>query len=121
MYSEKRRFGNKGEDIACRFLEMNHFSILDRNFLKKQGEIDIVAEKEGKIVFIEVKTISRESGYRAEDNVHPEKLRRLGSVVEMYRGEKGVEDREWGFAVVVVELDDAAKIARVKLLDDLVL
>lgn len=53
----KREFGNKGEDIACRYLEKNGYQILERNkHYSKVCEIDIIAKFKNKIVFVEVKT-----------------------------------------------------------------
>ncbi len=51
--------GNKGEEIACTYLEQNDYSIINRNFRFKRGEIDIVAKKDGLLCFIEVKLRSR--------------------------------------------------------------
>lgn len=126
-YSERRKFGNKGEDIAVRFLIMKGYKILDRNYLKKYGEIDIVAKKDNFVHFIEVKTISRESYdksgdvYRAEDNIHPQKLKRISRAVQSYLFEKLDENVKWKFGALIVTLNEAKKTARVKFLDDLVL
>ncbi|MEK7643406.1 MAG: YraN family protein [Patescibacteria group bacterium] len=61
-YSKNRRIGNIAEDTVVRYIERSGFTVLDRNYLRKIGEIDIVAQKDGIIHFIEVKsrTISRE-------------------------------------------------------------
>ena len=56
MYSPSRKKGNIAEDIVISHLKNIGFHILDRNYLKKWGEIDIVAEKSQKIHFIEVKS-----------------------------------------------------------------
>ena len=48
--------GALGEDAAAEFLEASDYEILKRNFRMKFGEIDIIAEKDGCIVFVEVKT-----------------------------------------------------------------
>src|SRR3989344_5000928 len=56
MYSQKRQKGNTAEDIVVLYLKNIGFQILDQNYLKKWGEIDIVAEKSKKIHFIEVKS-----------------------------------------------------------------
>lgn len=55
-FSHKRQFGNIGEDLACVFLIKIGFTIIDRNYLKKWGEIDIVAKKNNIFHFIEVKS-----------------------------------------------------------------
>ena len=57
--TDKQKIGNLGEDIGCKFLVKRGFSIKDRNYRKKWGEIDIVVEKDAVLHFIEVKTVSR--------------------------------------------------------------
>lgn len=55
MMKNTRDIGLKGEDICCEYLESIGFRILERNFLTRHGEIDIIAEDERYIVFAEVK------------------------------------------------------------------
>ena len=49
--SETQKTGEIGENIAVKFLVKHGFSILDRNYTKKWGEIDIIAEKSNKLYF----------------------------------------------------------------------
>ena len=69
------------------------FEIIEQNYNKKWGEIDIIARKGQKLHFIEVKSVSRDSlkyvspetdSYRPEDNLHPWKLERLSRVIQTY-------------------------------------
>ena len=124
----KRRTGDIGENVACRFLEGKKFKILERNYLKKWGEIDIVSEKENQIHFIEVKTVSRnlnvlnkkDDEYRAEENVHPWKLKRLSRAIGSYLEEKNIsDDVEWTLDLVVVYLDIEGKKAKVEYLENI--
>ena len=55
--------GKKGEDAAAAFLQKKGYKILQRNFHIKGGEIDIVAEKDNTLVFIEVKTRRMQFSY----------------------------------------------------------
>ena len=89
----RNKLGPIGEEIAATFLERKGFSIVEKNYLKKWGEIDVIAEKAHKIHFVEVKTVSCENidavsyetdTYRPEDNVHPWKLQRLGRTIQSY-------------------------------------
>ena len=123
--TEKQVIGSIGEDIAVRFLVKHGFRIVERNYLKKFGEIDIICRKDGKIHFVEVKSVSREtlSGetddeYRAEDNVHEAKLKRIGRTIEVYLNEKDIED-DWEFHVIGVTLNNVQKIAKVRFLRNL--
>jgi putative endonuclease len=122
--------GKIGEDIACRFLMKHGFSVLERNYLKKWGEIDIIAKKEGKLHFIEVKTVSCENiasisretdAYRPEENVHEEKLKRLARTIQSYLIEKREGESEWQFDVAGVFYDEKKRQAKVRLTSDVVL
>ena len=66
MY-KRHIFGKKGEDIAEKYLKQNNYEILERNFLCKQGEIDIIAKDKNYLVFVEIKArTSKEYGLPAE-------------------------------------------------------
>ena len=54
--TKKRRIGNEGEDLACKFLISNGYTVIERNFSCKIGEIDIIAIKDKTLAFIEVKS-----------------------------------------------------------------
>ena len=49
--------GNYGEDKACKYLQENSYKIIERNWRTRFGEIDIIAQKDETVVFIEVKTL----------------------------------------------------------------
>lgn len=51
-----KEIGDMGEQAACEYLEDKGYEILERNFRVKAGEIDIIADDDGCIVCIEVKT-----------------------------------------------------------------
>jgi len=56
--SDRRKVtGSEGENRACSFLEENGYSIVARNYRTRQGEIDIIVQKDNSLVFVEVKTL----------------------------------------------------------------
>jgi putative endonuclease len=128
--SESQKTGEIGENVATEFLMKHGFTILDRNYTKKWGEIDIVAEKDNKVYFIEVKsvkrnidTLSKESldAYRPEDNMHQWKLQRLSRAIQTYILWKKLEEREWQIDLMVVFLDEKTRKARIKVVSDIIL
>lgn len=126
--SNSQKIGQLGEEIACTFLMKHGFSILERNYTKKWGEIDIIAEKEEKRYFIEVKSKSVSSldfvndlTNRPEDNMHPWKMKRLRRVVETYLISKRMGHVEWQFDLLVVYLDIEHRKARVKVVENIIL
>ena len=54
MPSKKRKIGDLGEYYASMFLVKHGFNIIKRNYLKKWGEIDIIARRAEFLIFIEV-------------------------------------------------------------------
>lgn len=123
----KRKIGDFGENIACGFLEKHGYTIVERNYLRKWGEIDIVAKKGEKIHFIEVKSVSRENlrvdvsdetGFRPEDNMHPWKLKRLLRTIQTYMFHKKL-DCEFQLDLITVKIDMANRQARVGLLENI--
>lgn len=77
-----RAKGDLAEDTACRFLSENGFSIVERNFYSRFGEIDIIASKEDVLHFIEVKSgLDYES---AIQNITPAKLSRIIKTGDVY-------------------------------------
>jgi len=129
--SKSQKIGELGEGVACKYLEKQGFFILERNYTKKWGEIDIVAKKGYKIYFIEVKSVSCETlpdfsnidsfTKRPEENMHPQKMKRLSRVVQTYLIEKRIGNTEWVFNLLVVYLDLQSRKARVKNIENIIL
>lgn len=126
----KRQLGDIGEGVVCKYLEQRGYRVVERNYLKPWGEIDIVAEKAKKLYFVEVKSVSHDTSdqkgsrgtYRPEENVHPAKLKRLHRAVQTYLLDHKVgEDTEWQIDVACVYLDFATHKARVEILENVIL
>ena len=123
--SFRKEVGRIGEEIASQFLQNKGFKIIERNYRKPWGEIDIIAEKADSMRFIEVKAVSRErlsdisremSDYRPEEQVHPAKLRKVARTAELYMNSKN-DGREFQIDVVGVFLDMKARKARCRLFE----
>lgn len=129
--TEKQKIGLIGENIAEKFLVKRGFSILDRNYRRKWGELDIVTKKDGVIHFIEVKTVTRETTnfdrgniyyYRPEENVHPWKLKRLARITQTYLLDKNVpHETDWQIDVLAVFLDLKNKKAKFRLTENVIM
>jgi len=113
--TQKQKIGQLGEDIACRYLKKKGFLVVSRNFRRKWGEIDVIAQKGNITHFFEVKTISRENisnvtrendEYSPEDNIHPAKIKRMLRAVQTYiAGESEDDESEWQCDAIGIMLD----------------
>lgn len=126
--SNSQKIGQIGEDVACEFLEQKDFAILERNYTKKWGEIDIIAQKDKILYFIEVKSKSVSSldfvlneNSRPEENIHLWKIKRLRKVIETYLISKRLGAINWQFDVLIVYLDLEKRKARVKRMENIIL
>ena len=131
--TSKRILGDLGESIACEYLFKHGFEILDKNYLRKWGEIDIVAKKDNIIRFIEVKSVScvtlkpvtqettnQKDWFRPEENVHPQKLRRLARTMQTYLLEKRI-DLEWQLDIVTVKISQKDRLARLEIIENIII
>lgn len=76
--------GLKGEALAINYLKKKGYKILERNYRTKFGEVDIIASKDGVIVFIEVKTRSTDAFGAPEEAVTSQKQERVKKTALYY-------------------------------------
>lgn len=101
MKRYKKNLGDFGEDMAEEFVKEKGFTILERNYRKKTGEIDIIAENVKFLVFIEVKTRRDNSCGLPSEAVDAKKQARLYKTAERYIAEKPTE-KEIRFDIIEV-------------------
>ena len=110
--------GFLGENIAGHFLEGRGYKILARNYQKPWGEIDIIAEKEGVIVFCEVKTNSKKffgNNFNPELRVNPVKARHIIRTAELLMKSRFAgQERGWRIDIVAVTINSFSQKAEIK-------
>ncbi|HRY62305.1 MAG TPA: YraN family protein [Candidatus Paceibacterota bacterium] len=126
----QQEIGQLGEDIAVKYLKNKGYSIIERNYWKKWGEIDIVAEKACLIHFVEVKSVSyvtpntgvtyETPAFDPQDHMNKEKMHRLNRVIETYLADKDMEN-EWQVDLMLVYLNKSTKTAKVNLIENITL
>lgn len=84
MTLARQSLGRRGEDLACRELRRRGYAILARRFRTRFGEIDIVADDGGTLVFVEVKTRRNTAFGGATAAVNAAKQRRLVNMARSY-------------------------------------
>lgn len=98
----RRTVGNAGEAAACGALKNAGLTILERNWRRPTGEIDIIARDRRTIVFVEVKTRSSLKFGRPSEAVGKAKQMHILRTAMLYMAEKGLEDAPVRFDIVEV-------------------
>jgi putative endonuclease len=106
MTFARQKLGELGEELAVRELASRGYAILARRYRTRYGEIDIVCEQEGTIVFVEVRARATSEFGKAAETVTEWKQRKVAARAVEYLTRHHVTDRPCRFDVVAV--DDAA-------------
>ncbi len=125
--SKTQKVGEIGEKIAEVFLVKHGFTILERNFTCKAGEIDIICKKSDKIHFVEVKSVtgrnvSPETRYNPFHNVTREKITKCANTIEFWLSfhEKRVSrETYWQMDGISVSIDPETHRAQVEYLQNI--
>lgn len=126
--SKSQKIGEVGEYVAVHYLQTKGYLIVERNYTKKWGEIDVVARKGSVLHFIEVKSKSTDlnkaqnyiDAYKPEDGMHPWKIKRLTRTIQIYLLERRIQG-DWQFDLISLYLDDKAKKAKVEFMKNIIL
>jgi len=103
MSTRRQVVGRWGEDAAAEYLAANGYTVLARNVHSAHGEIDILASKDGLLVFVEVKTRSSHTFAYPEDSVTHRKQAYMLSAAEDYLQAHPESGESWQFDVIAVE------------------
>lgn len=102
MAQNKKQFGGKGEELACKYLLDVGFEIIERNYTYGKGEIDIIAKDGEHLVFIEVKSRHSLKYGLPEYSITRGKLNQIRRIASAYLYEKEIEDTECRIDVVTI-------------------
>lgn len=86
----KQELGKIGENSACDYLLSHGYSIIERNYHSRYGEIDIIAKDEKTLVFAEVKLRSAGSLVRGREAVTPSKMKKLIKTAALWLGSRQI-------------------------------
>ena len=96
------QIGKQAEEIAAWYLHEKGYVILERRFRVRQGEIDLIADDKGTLVFVEVRYRENAAFIRPEETVTKEKQARIIKAAMVYLGVKHLADVPVRFDVVAL-------------------
>lgn len=104
MTQKRLQFGRDGESAALTFLKKKGYRILEKNFRSKVGEIDIIAEQDGVIVFVEVKARADHEFGHPFNALTPAKQRKIIQTAQSFLAQKRLSEKDMRFDVVALTL-----------------
>ena len=116
----RKAVGELGERWARKHLERHGYRIHETNFRCREGEIDIIAEHEGCLVFVEVRTKTGSAFGTPEESVTASKKEKLASVAMSYLQAHGNLPSEWRIDVVAIEVSPKGRVVRADLIQNAV-
>lgn len=117
MSKSKVQIGKIGENIAIEYLKSNNYKILEQNFrAKRLGEIDIIAEENGYLVFVEVKARRSYNFGTPQESINIIKQKRLRNLANFYIKQKNIKDKNYRFDVVALIIDRFNNLAKIDLI-----
>ena len=111
----RQGLGRLGERLAAEKLIADGYRVLERNFRCQYGEIDIVAEDEQELVFVEVKTRRGVAFGRPEEAVTWRKQRKIVQVATCYLDLHACFERPWRVDVIAVQLSVSGKLEEIRI------
>lgn len=103
MPHRRRRFGDAAEKLAEEFLQQLGYTILDRQYLTRLGELDLVAKEGKEIVFVEVKARRSTTFGPPEAAVTARKIHKIALAAEAYLRAKGLTEAPFRLDVIGLE------------------
>lgn len=120
MKDPRQGLGRRGEELAVAKLTQRGYKIRQRNWRCPLGEVDIIAEHEGWLVFVEVRARRGRDLGTPEASITPAKRARMIRVAESYLAELELGEVDWRIDVVAVELTRGGKLLRVDVYENAV-
>ncbi len=96
--------GRQGEAAAAQYLAQRGCTLLTTNWRCAGGEIDIIAERGGLLMFVEVRTRRAASVDVALESITPRKRQRMLTAAYAYLAQQGLEDADWRIDVIVIAI-----------------
>lgn len=116
--NKNKKIGDIGEKAALQYLIDNCFTILNHHYTSRWGEIDIVAEKENIIYFIEVKARTNIYYGQPYEAINFRKLKALKRSIKYYLTEKRIRNNKLVLAVISIIFNSFYRVEKIHFYTD---
>ncbi len=110
----KIKIGKFGQDLSAEFLQKRGYKIICENFYTRLGELDLIAEQDKQIIFIEVKTrLGHNFGF-PEEALNMDKAKKMKEAALEYLTKNNINSDNYRFDLVAVEINKKEKKAQIR-------
>jgi putative endonuclease len=118
MTNARHSLGQRGEDYAAQYLLDHGYALRARNWRCPVGEIDLVTEKDGRLIFVEVRTRRGDRLGTPEESITPAKRAKLIAAAQTYLDEHDQLDWDWRIDVVAIEIGTRGEVTRCTVIEN---
>jgi putative endonuclease len=118
MTNARHSLGKRGEDYAAQYLIDRGYALRARNWRCPVGEIDLITEKDGRLIFVEVRTRRGDRLGTPEESITPAKRSKLIAAAQTYLAEHDQADRDWRIDVVAIEIGSRGEVKRCTVIEN---
>lgn len=110
MKTDRREFGDWGEKVAAWYLQKKGYRVIDKNVQFRDGEIDLVALKDGLLIFVEIKT-RKTAGFGSVSAINQTKQNRIRRAAIRFCKQEGLSAATQFDAVVIIGSQESKEIS----------
>ncbi len=114
MSDSRKKLGIQGEKLAAKFLKRRGYKITQRNYKCKLGEIDIVAQQDKTVVFVEVKTRRTEEFGPPQYAITAAKKKQISKAALSYIREKNFTEQSCRFDVIAITFSPESRKPKIE-------
>jgi putative endonuclease len=114
----RKETGAIAENIAADYLSKRGYKIRERNYRTREGEIDIIAEKEGTLIFFEVRAKTGRAFGSAEESITERKQKRLVALAEAYLSDSGEQPDSCRIDIIAIKLGANGTLIRLDVVEN---
>ncbi len=118
MSKKRQLLGKQGERVAEKFIKRRGYKVLELNYRCALGELDIIAEDHGVLIFVEVKTRLTTGFGVPQAAVTPAKQQKMAQIAQNYLAHKELWGVDCRFDVVAVSLTNDGQLEQIELIKD---
>jgi putative endonuclease len=115
-----RKKGKSGETIALDYLLKRGFSLIEKNYTRKGGEIDLIMKDKEYLVFVEVKSLKSTSEYCLYESITRRKKKNLRKVISVWLATNNLQSSIWRVDLLIIQTkfnQNLHKLEHIKFLD----